>query len=804
MTEMFFGGRLSRSAAAVLLLTICLAGNGNAQNPGGDLQYYRIQSIYVPPAKRPAVEYTLDQLKFRGASGQLPTFDGEQFQVNFLEPQVQNRDDAQNVVGQFVGALKSPLKLNDQLRLNITSTTAKADQRYVDQQIEAGREATKKRLSGQVGTIGKGTDETLNEESEAMKQQAGGTVTVYRFDEFFNKTLIDNTAITITSRAGNTLVSLHGKFYNSVKTTNTSSLSADAALARAVAQIKSDNKFENVTPDVKHAALVLLPYAEGFKYVWKSEVMADGPYGVWVDAQTGKVLQLLPNFFYSDNAKGLAFNPDPNAGTVEMSFEVDPPSGGKYTLNMAGVLTLTSQGADGVSNIVQVNDDHSGTANFDVSPVNGTVVERTNQTSYNGQFQQVNVFAHLFNERRMYMALGSQDFGQVNVTLDKTGGNAFCCPPNYHIGTATTGTSTACGDVFNSGIDATVVAHEFGHALNGLQYGVGGGSMTGALNEGMADFWACTNFNTDTFGGWWGHNCPTPVQSGFTPRQSEPLDIFPDHNSLAGASLEAHSAGQIISWAMWSSRVGMNDATGWGTLSINLNTIKGMTTAGIGVLLDGSAKSVHDSYQDLLKQIAPLYNKDRLIHKLLAGYARAGIFLTPKDAVIDIDHAYLNRGSATGPTFTVWTGDDYVFNSDNTVNTGTQPFNTQFMVEVANDEAFTLNAVNSGWLGGVTSGAGGSATWVLPAANWNTLKAGDAIFYRLTTKDAGGGNLRQSWNPGNGFLANVPVGKAAINGTGTKDCACSAAGATKSSALGLITIIPVGALFLYRRRMRRA
>ena len=233
-----------------------------------------------------------------------------------------------------------------------------------------------------------------------------------------------------------------------------------------------------------------MPYEEGFKYVWKTEVTADGPYGVWIDAETGKVLQLLPHFFFSDNAQGLIFNRDPSAGTTVISFEVDGASGGKYKLNKAGVITLTNNGADGTTGIIQINDDGSGTANFNVAPISGTAVERTNQAGYNGQFQQVNIYAHIFNERRIYMFLGSQDFGVVNVTFNITGGNAFCCPPNYHIGTATTGTSTACGDVFNSGIDSTVIAHEFGHGLNGLQYGVGGGSMTGSINEGLADFWA--------------------------------------------------------------------------------------------------------------------------------------------------------------------------------------------------------------------------------------------------------------------------------------------------------------------------
>jgi hypothetical protein len=99
----------------------------------------------------------------------------------------------------------------------------------------------------------------------------------------------------------------------------------------------------------------------------------------------------------------------------------------------------------------------------------------------------------------------------------------------------------------------------------------------------------------------------------------------------------------------------------------------------------------------------------------------------------------------------------------------------------------------------------------LPAGKWNTLKAGDYLFYRVTTRDPGNKNIRESWNPGNGFLAGVPVGKAAINGTGTKDCACSAAGdsacaasaATPSSPIALLPVVPVGFLLWYRRRLKK-
>jgi len=801
----------NRKLFVSFLIMLAIAGLPAFSQPNvtGIESNYKIKQVFVPEERRPATEYRMEQIPFKNACGQLPSLEGETFQININGQNVKSPDDAKRLVSTFFESLKSPLHMDKEIRLNIEATTAKSDAGYIDEQIRIGKQTTREKIKKEMLEVSTSSDNMLNELGNELKQQSNVTVSIYRFDQYFDDVIIDNTAVSITNRNQTEIVSLHGKFYNTVNPTNKKSLSLKEASAKAISQIKSENKVDVVRSN-NAGEIVLLPYADGFKYAWKTEVTAEGAYQVWIDAESGKVLQLFPLFFF-DNAKGLAFYPDPNFPTREMTFTVDAAAGGVYTLKNTGVVTLTNVGTDGTSGIVTVPDDGSGTANFNVSPINGTTVERTSQAGYNGLFQQVNIYAHIFTERRTYMLLGSQDFGQVDVTFNKVGGNSFCCPPAFHIGDATMSASTLCNPggtgvaVFNAGCDGTVIAHEFGHRLNGLQYSVGGGSMTGSINEGLADFWACTNFDTNVFAGWWGHNCASATQSGWCPRASESLDIFPEHKNLTDASNEVHSAGQIVSWAQWSSRQGMNDAFSLGTLSINLNTIKAMTTAGVGVLLNGTDKSIHDSYQDLLKQLAPLYKSSRLVHKLLAGYARAGIFLSPKDAIVDIDHSYLNRNNATGPVFTVWTGDDYTFSGSTVVTTGTLPFNTQFQFEVANDEAFTVNHITSAWLGGVASAAGGTASYALPLADWNTLKAGNDLFYRITTQDAAGGNLRYSWKPGNNFLGtDVPVGRAAINGTGTKDCSCTASASTSSPKMALIPLLPLVGLVIYRRRKTKS
>jgi hypothetical protein len=772
-----------------------------------EISFYKLKPVYLPAPVRPEVRYSFDQLKFKNASGVLPTYDGEQFQINLTGQTIDTADRARQLISQFLKSLDSPLIIDKDLRLKIDAITVKANQDYINEQIKAGQDETKRRLSQEFKVVSPASDEMLNELSQDVRKQAGVRFQIYGFSQYSGDILIDNTGLNVTNRTGEEMISLQGNFYNTVNVTNKKKLAASEALSVAIVQLGKENKYDSITGNPKQAVMVLLPYAEGFKNAWKTEITAEGPYEVWIDAESGKVLQLLPRFYY-DNGRGLAFNPSPTEGTREMSFEVDPPSRGKYKLNLNGVLTLTNNGADGTTGIVEVNDDGSGTANFNVPPINGTVVERTNQTNYNGLFQQVNVFAHIYFERTLYVALGSENFSQINASLNNPGGNSFCCPPKYHIGDATTSNSTFCGScnenvaVFNGAIDATVIAHEFGHLLNAIQYHVGGGTITGAVHEGLADYWACTNFNTDIFGGYWGHNCSSPTQSGWVPRQAEPTDIFPDRNSASTcASFEVHSAGQILCWANWDARNRMNELMSFGALSLNFNLIRAMTTAGHSVTDGEYASYIYISYRDLLRQLVTLYRDSRLVHKLLAGYARAGIFLSPADAIIDINDSYLDRSSAASPQFTIWTGEDFRFIGTNVTSTGTLPFNTQFLIEVANDEAFTLNLVNSGWLGGVVSAAGGTASWTLPAASWNTLKAGDYLFYRVTTRDGSGGNERRSWQPGNNFVGHdVPVGKAAINGTGAMDCTCSASGAPVNSAMALIPIIPLGLLIFFRKK----
>lgn len=795
---------------AVLWFLICLfPGLTYAQEQES---LYPVKPVYPPELVRPEAKTSVQALS-AGATGQLPAYDGEFFRIN-LKPEAGEQasaQGAQDVLGMVLNAI-GWTRNREELKAVEPVSSPQANQQSIDAEIKRGDEETRKRLQGEYGKITPATEEAISEQKEEARNLAATQTTIYRYVQHHQGVPFDNTALQVIWRSGMGFAAVTGRVFNEVKLTNSRRLSA------ADAQKSAENHISQFT-DVSGAPqpqpeLVIFPYAHGFKYAWRMDITAaEGPYRVWVDAQNGSILQLDPQYFF-DGGQGLVFNPDPTTGTVVKTFEVDPPSGGSYRLSLNGVLDVNNNGADGTcTGDLTISDPGTGEANFNVNPINGTAVNRTSDANYNCRFQEVNVYGWVYdNIQTITNSLGGQPLPAITATVNHNnpcgfGINNACANSinftlTFGIGSATTGASTSCNALFNSAIDATVVTHEFGHLVNANQYSVSSGTMTGAINEGLADFWAYTLHNTNTMGAWWSLNCPAPVQSSFVPRQAEALDVFPEHRVNFGDGFP-HSDGQIIAWALWNTRQELLDISSLGTFNINSNLITAMTTAGVGVTAGSTFRRVHDSYLDLLQQLAPLYATSRNIHKVLTGFARAGIFLSDADAVIDINDDFLNRNDAAGPTFSVWTGRDYTFNADGSVNTATQPFNTRFTLEVANDEAFTVNLISSGVQTGVVAGAGGVGSWTIPTADWTTLKAQDQIFYRVTTTNNSGGNVRTSGNPGNGFLAGVPAGRATINESGECECACGASAATPRGGVAAVTLFPVFFALFWLRRLKK-
>src|SRR5262249_37056366 len=155
---------------------------------------------------------------------------------------VGNAEDAKRLISQFLESLRSPLKMDQQMRMKINATTAQANKDYIEQQIKAGRDKTDKKLTGTYNSVSKSSNEMLDEMANDTRKQAGLTVSTFSFNEYFNDIPIDQTAVNVTSRTETGLVSIHGKFYNTVNITNKKGLDAASAVSKAIAQVKSENK----------------------------------------------------------------------------------------------------------------------------------------------------------------------------------------------------------------------------------------------------------------------------------------------------------------------------------------------------------------------------------------------------------------------------------------------------------------------------------------------------------------------------------------------------------------------------------
>jgi len=307
---------------------------------------------------------------------------------------------------------------------------------------------------------------------------------------------------------------------------------------------------------------------------------------------------------------------------------------------------------------------------------------------------------------------------------------------------------------------------------------------------------------------------------------SNPGDHFPEHRTF---STVGYANAQIAGAALWAVRQGMRSkCLPSGTPQYFVRFVRALRTTGwFGAPVPTNTdRDVYRGLVDLGLKIAnqwatagspggpPAFNHNgpHTTNKAVGGFARAGVFLIPwqcldgsnattdpsfcpggengGDAVVDIDDNdpadditveganhlalpewdYLERGGAA-PTLYVWTGPTYRFSGTAATFPNPAPCNTQFQVEVANDDAFSVNLTTSGFIN-VDVNPGNAVTpdcfgtWTIPAAAWNTLDDGDRLFYRVRTRDAMGMNEKVSTAPGNG-LFNPPPPYAVINPSGT-------------------------------------
>lgn len=601
------------------------------------------------------------------------------------------------------------------------------------------------------------------------------------------------------------------------------------------------------------------------------------PFRAWVDAETWQILKLRP-LVMDVGAGGQVWRRDPGTGaTRSINFDVDAASAGQYVLKLANVANRVDYQNNGFdANDVSISDSASGSsstfANFNQSPINDSA-NAVCSAGGNVRFQQVHYFGlfHLnwsqANAHGIFTpfptgpwsprlesatagcnAWSDMDFGACQGYYD-----AAC--PNYSSG------GTSGDNYMNFAHDSTVVGHELAH--NSVQRFTDGrppdwcGAVPCSIPLGwgtfhdLADAWADHFDNTNCVAGWVAknlggvdasNNCQGSRghrEDGGLPRLHEvtwpfnpasPGDHYPEHRSAATGD---YAEMQIPSAALWQVREGMRSKcrpSGQPQYFVRFTRALKETGLFSAVSPGTTDLGIYEYLRDLeVKMIdqwatsglaggppAFAHNGNHTTNKVLAGFAKAGLFPIPSacidgsaatvdagfcpagengaEAVIDIDDNdagddlvvdgithpetdFLRLGGPA-PTFQVWTGSRFTFSGSSARPlTATAPCNSKFIVEVATDAAFpAASTVSSGWITVDTNNTTAASpecygTWTPSGAEWTSLQSGGALtrlYYRARTRNAADANERVSTSPGAG-LWTVPPPYAVITATGGSD-----------------------------------
>ncbi len=344
----------------------------------------------------------------------------------------------------------------------------------------------------------------------------------------------------------------------------------------------------------------------------------------------------------------------------------------------------------------------------------------------------------------------------------------------------------------------------------------------------LADFWATLLESTNCVGGWVCKNvggvdaslgCRNHFEDSGIPRLQElprpfdpgsPGDHFPEHRRIAAGE---YADMQIASAALWELQLGMRSKSrAAGLLPVAPRFTRALRKTGfLGFTPASTDLGIYRYLFELENELAGEWTATagHLTSKVTAAFARAGLFLVPYqcldsdpatvdphscpgadhggDAVIDVDDNvagddyeirgvrhpegdYLKLGGPA-PTFHVWTGPLYRFDRAGAASPAPPPCNRRYRVEVSADPGFPATATaDSSWIDvPADSGSACYGTWTPSVEHWAGLQTGGAgtrIYYRATTRGAGGDNPRISTAPGNG-LWTVPPPYAVLTADGT-------------------------------------
>jgi hypothetical protein len=645
-----------------------------------------------------------------------------------------------------------------------------------------------------VGPLSADTLDALVEEGRAAYARAATPIQLWRYrQEIGGARAEGRTLLVEVDDTGIRRIS--GALYTDTYTTNRVTIDAATAVAYAERYASDARGSVSEAPE-----LVALGDGADLRYAWRVTMeTTHGQYLLDIDASRGDLLQVDPQFYSITDAVGRVAVPGVPATFDLYGFGVNSISGCNHTLDHNGVLTMANGGADGFSADVKACPNASGDADFDVSPINDTTnVMVAGNANYNWRFAQVNAYAWVYTTLDYFESRGSGDLPAWSVTVNDNDACGFgidnACGKvgnvSFGVGGLTVGQSD--GVLFNTALDASIAIHEVGHGLNSLRFKAGGGVQNGSVSEGLGDYWAMSLLNQDIIGVV-ALNTTVDVQTGFLPRRADAADVFPEHVTNFN---EAHANGQVIARALWASRLEMDGRHPIGSLLNDQYLMAGLPAAGGGQSGAQTEKAIHDAFQGVLLGSLLQSGGGYDAGDLLVGFARAGLFVTEREAVIDISDDLLDPDT-TPPSFRVWTGRDYGFDAAGAANSNIF-YGNRYKIEVANDAAFTQNYSTSGTLSNVSiSNNVASGAWQLSESAWNVLRDGNALYFRATAWDsADPANTVRTSTHYYGEFIEIGPGRAIINQT-NQGSACSAV--PQDAALSGGLVIAMAALLRRRR-----
>ncbi len=677
---------------------------------------------------------------------------------------------------------------------------------------------------------------------EAMvRQYASRPRTVTVWEQLFDQVPIEGSQLLVIDIPGpqsRLVLGAKARLFRNIDPSNAPRIDDKVALESGAQKLESETgiKVAGLERRLPAPALRLLPIASGFRYAWRLHVATSGgQFTLWVDAADGSLLQHA-----GDRREGIVHTFEDRAprdlGPATDSFDAftsddvptDAPIGGVHRMRNADTTdVIDSFGAEVTST------DADFTNECRDGDTTAADAECTALAGFNDDLAECSMFQLVNEQREIFGYRGATavedlelrvNVGETSAWADlgvisagRANSNRADCP-NF------SGTDDF---LLNKSLDPSAIAHEFGHRVHANQLPPGS-SNDWSLGEGLGDYWGiayagaqqpAANYRFDAndrliearFEPYvcrkrYSIDGEGPKQDGSVCRAGDPADHFEDR--LAGGN-ECHVDGHVIHWALASARDEMRrlvpsfplTAFAFDMFVIDALQAYGLTAP--AACTGTTDQAVHATFREVLDELlgvmAADVGMDRHVNQVQAGFARANLFETPSDAVINVTDDFLAE-NGTAPSFEIWSGRPYGFTPAGAIDTSDPPFNTQYRLRVANDNIFSVNLFDSGWLAMDGSGSaqdapcpeqtdGNCVVHTLANATWQTLDSSARVYYRVDTRQPSGGERFSTVVHG----GTVPFPWANVNADGN-DCTCGIGSE-------LIVLIPLGNWL--RRRIRR-